>query len=94
MASHPVKTKLDLYALTTQLSRTPGLPEPLYQNSSFYQTWAKGMAPRNGIMATQEEVHKVMQGAAQLGRYNTLSGNRVAPWQLGIDAFPATPTFP
>lgn len=94
MASHPVKANLDLYAVTTQLSHTSGLKEPLYQNASFYEAWARGQAPRSGKMETQEDLYRVMQNASALGRYRTLSGTRTPWWGLGIDAFPATPTFP
>lgn len=98
MASNPQTSATQmhaaLYGLTNQLNTTAGLAPPLYQNTSFYITWAKGHAPPSGKMETQEQLFQTMQDAAMVGRQSVLSGNRVAWWQLGIDSFPAKPTFP
>jgi len=85
-------THLDLYKLTTQLSTTPGLPQPLYQNTSFYETWAASKVP-TGKISSQQDLMNVIQGASQVGRYNVFSGTRVAGWQLGVDSYPDYPTF-
>jgi len=83
-----------MYSLTNQLNTTAGLPEPRFQNASFYTTWAKGHAPPSEKMETQEQLFQTMQDAAMVGRQAVLSGNRVAWWQLGIDSFPVSATFP
>ena len=92
--SHPTKGNSDLYSLTTHMSNTSGLPEPLYQNQSFYTTYGMGSLPPSGKIETQQDLYRIMQAGAAAGRYATLSGTRVAWWQLGQDAFPAAPTFP
>lgn len=74
-------SKNSLYKLTMSLSGTKGLPQPIYQNTSFYETWAASQSP-SGKINNQQELFSVMQGAAQLGRYNVFSGTRVATWQL------------
>lgn len=86
-------SKNNLYKLTMSLSSTKGLPQPIYQNTSFYETWAASQSP-TGKINNAQELFAVMQGAAQLGRYNIFSGTRVAEWQLNMPSYTDHDTFP